>query len=74
MVRSQIAQGVEAAHQLTDHLDPSDPDRQMAEANLAFLQHLVDPEVDFIRCRLIKMKSIVIIKHDQFSKTVHFEK
>ena len=48
LVRNHIAQGVEMAHQLAQHSDPSDPDRQMAEANLALLQHLVDPEVSVL--------------------------
>ena len=43
LVRGQISAGVEAAHQLGAELDAEDPERQAAEANVAFLKYLVDP-------------------------------
>ena len=43
LVRGQISAGVETAHQLGAELDAEDPERQAAEANVAFLKYLVDP-------------------------------
>ena len=43
LIRSHISQSAEAAQQMVSEADPSDPQRQLAETNLAFLKWMVDP-------------------------------